>query len=96
LERTYERDLRGQLGQKQVEVDVAERLVSKPSELIPTQMGNNLVLTIDYELQKQTEQILRKWIEESDRRRRNYPLLKGQPNRREYFPIEAGVAIAME
>jgi penicillin-binding protein 2 len=59
-------------------------------------MGNNLVLTIDYELQRKTEEILRKWIAESDRRRQNYPALKGQPNRREYFPIEAGVAVAME
>ncbi len=96
LERTYERDLRGQLGQKQVEVDVAERLVAQPSEIEETKMGNNLVLTIDYELQKQTEQILRKWIGEADRRRQNYPRLKGQPDRRQYFPIEAGVAVAME
>ncbi len=96
LERTYERELRGQLGQKQVEVDVAERLVAEPIEIEETQIGHNLVLTIDYELQKQTEQILRKWIAEADRRRQTYPLRKGQPNRREYFPIEAGVAVAME
>lgn len=98
LERTYEADLRGQLGEAQVEIDVAERLVSEPRTLRPTEMGNNLVLTIDYELQKQTEQILRKWIDESERRRLSSPppAKPGQPDKRSYFPIHAGVAIAME
>lgn len=98
LERTYERDLRGHLGEAQVEIDVAERLVSEPRTMRPTEMGNNLVLTIDYELQKQTEQILRKWIAEGERRRATAPppAKPGQPDKRSYFPIEAGVAIAME
>lgn len=94
LEATYEDVLRGQLGVQQIEVDVQERLISEPRQLRPTQLGNNLVLTIDYELQKQTEQILRKWIEEADRRRRTFPA--PFEARRQYFPIHAGVAIAME
>jgi penicillin-binding protein 2 len=98
LERTYEAELRGHLGESQVEIDVTERLVSEPRTLRPTEMGNNLVLTIDYELQKQTEQILRKWIDESERRRLSSPppSKPGQPDKRSYFPIHAGVAIAME
>lgn len=98
LERSYESELRGTLGEKQVEVDVEERLVSEPRQDRPTVTGNNLVLTIDYELQKQTETILRKWIDESERRRRAMPppAKPGQPDKRQYFPIEAGVAIAME
>jgi len=97
LERTYEHVLRGQLGEQQVEVDVEERLVSEPGLLRETKMGNNLVLTIDYELQKQTETILRKWIAESERRRQTSgPPAKGKPDKRQFFPIEAGVAIALE
>jgi penicillin-binding protein 2 len=94
LERSYEAELRGQLGEKQVEVDVNERLVSEPRQDRETRSGDNLVLTIDYELQKRSEEILRKWIAEADRRRQTFPA----PNeyRRQYFPIEAGVAIALE
>jgi penicillin-binding protein 2 len=98
LEYTYETDLRGQLGEQKIEVDSQERLVSEPVEERPTKLGNNLVLTIDYELQKQTEQILRKWIAEAERRRQTSPppTKPGQPDKRQYFPIEAGVAIALE
>jgi penicillin-binding protein 2 len=98
IEYTYEEDLRGQLGEKRIEVDSQERLVSQPVEVRPTRLGDNLVLTIDYELQKQTEQIIRKWIAESERRRQTSPppAKAGQPDKRQYFPIEAGVAIAME
>ncbi|MBV9788260.1 MAG: peptidoglycan glycosyltransferase [Chloroflexi bacterium] len=98
LEYAYEADLRGQLGEKKIEVDSQERLVSEPVEMRPTRLGNNLVLTIDYELQKQTEQILRKWIDESERRRQTSPppAKEGQANKQQYFPIEAGVAIALE
>lgn len=94
LEKAYEGALRGQLGVQQVEVDVHERLVSEPQQFKPTKTGDNLVLSVDYELQKQTESILRKWIAESDRRRQNFPA--PFENRRQYFPIHAGVAIAME
>jgi len=94
LEKTYEDVLRGQLGMQQVEVDVHERLVSEPQDLRPAKPGDNLVLSVDFELQKQTESILRKWIAESDRRRQNFP--PPFENRRQYFPIHAGVAIAME
>ncbi len=94
LEKTYEDILRGRLGTQQVEVDVHERLVSEPQDLQPAKTGDNLVLSIDYELQKQTENILRKWITEADRRRQIFPA--PFENRRQYFPIHAGVAIAME
>ncbi len=98
LERTYESVLRGQLGITRVEVDVTERLVTEPRVTRPTRPGHNLVLTIDYELQRRSEEILRKWIAEAERRRVTSPppARPDQPNKREYFPIEAGVAIAME
>lgn len=98
LEKTYEDVLRGQLGEKQVEVDVAERLVAEPQTIRANRTGNNLVLTVDYELQKQTEAILKKWIGEAERRRQNSPppSKPGQADKRQYFPIEAGVAIAMD
>lgn len=98
LERTYEEVLRGQLGITRVEVDVTERLVSEPQVTRPTLPGNNLILTIDYALQQRTEQILRKWIAEAERRRVTSPppSRPGQPDKRAYYPIEAGVALVME
>ncbi|MFA6428374.1 MAG: penicillin-binding protein 2 [Candidatus Buchananbacteria bacterium] len=59
LEYAYENELRGQHGERQIEVDALgqEKRVIKD---IPTQPGDNLVLTIDAELQAATEQALKK------------------------------------
>ncbi|GAC1641293.1 MAG: penicillin-binding transpeptidase domain-containing protein [Herpetosiphon sp.] len=94
LERTFETILRGSLGQEQVEVDVHSRLVAEPQVLRPPQNGDNVVLTIDLELQKKTEAIVRKWIAEAEHRRQNPAATLGF--QRDYSPIEAGVAIAVE
>ncbi len=93
LERTFEDDLRGKLGTQQVDVDVNGRLVAEPKVITPTVHGSNLVLTIDYNLQKKTEEVIRKWIAEAERRRRNPPAK--QAFHLDYNPIEAGVAIVM-
>lgn len=98
LERTYEDELRGQLGKYQVDVDVHQREVSERQVLHPNQPGLNLVLTIDYELQRKSEEILKKWIAEAERRRvtSGPPAKPGLPDKRAYSPIEAGVAVAIE
>lgn len=57
LERKYERYIRGLDGGSQIEVDVAGRMVQVLSRKEPVP-GNNLVLTIDYRLQKVAEQAL--------------------------------------
>jgi penicillin-binding protein 2 len=97
LEATYEQAMRGNLGLYQVDVDVYQREVAERTVLRTTDAGKNLVLTIDYDLQKQTEAILQKWIAEAERRRVNSPPpAKGKPDKRAYAPIKAGVAIALE
>ncbi len=97
LEATYEQVLRGQLGRYQVDVDVYQRQVDERRVLRPNEPGQNLVLTIDYDLQKQTEAILRKWIGEAERRRATAPPpAKGQPDKRAYSPIKAGTAVVLE
>lgn len=57
LERRYDKEVRGKDGSSQVEVDVAGRMVQvlQKQEPVP---GNNLVLTIDYRLQKVAEEAL--------------------------------------
>jgi penicillin-binding protein 2 len=97
VERSYEDVLRGDLGEYQMDVDVYQRQVSERRALRQTASGENLVLSIDYNLQKKTEEILRKWIAEAERRRATFPApAKGKPDPKTYPPIEAGVAIALE
>jgi penicillin-binding protein 2 len=98
LERTYEEEMRGQLGKYQVDVDVHQREVSERRVLKPNDPGLNLVLTIDFELQRKTEEILKKWLAEAERRRvtSGPPAKPGQPDKRAYSPIEAGVAVVLE
>jgi penicillin-binding protein 2 len=57
LERRYDKEVRGKDGGSQVEVDVAGRMVQvlQKQEPVP---GNNLILTIDYRLQKVAEDAL--------------------------------------
>jgi penicillin-binding protein 2 len=82
LERAYEDELRGQLGKYQVDVDVHQREVSERRVLQPTDPGLNLVLTIDFELQRKTEEILKKWLAEAERRRVTSGLLADRGRRR--------------
>lgn len=97
LEAAYEQALRGTLGRYQVDVDVYQRQVAERQVLQPNDPGQNLILTIDYDLQKQTEAILQKWIDEAERRRQTSPPpAKGQPDKRAYAPIKAGVAVVLE
>jgi penicillin-binding protein 2 len=57
IEQSYEKELHGQTGFEQVEVDAGGRAVRTLSRNAPVS-GNNLVLTIDIELQKIAEQAL--------------------------------------
>ena len=57
LERRYDRQLKGSDGGSQIEVDVAGRMVQVLAKKDPVP-GNNLVLTIDYRLQKAAEDAL--------------------------------------
>lgn len=57
LERRYDRQLKGTDGGSQIEVDVAGRMVQILAKKDPIP-GNNLVLTIDYRLQKAAEEAM--------------------------------------
>ena len=57
IEQSYERELHGVTGSEQVEVDSGGRAVRTLSRTAPVS-GNNLVLTIDIELQKIAEEAL--------------------------------------
>ncbi|HMO58375.1 MAG TPA: penicillin-binding transpeptidase domain-containing protein [Roseiflexaceae bacterium] len=94
VESSYEQELRGQMGVETIIVDAIGRPVRVPEVLQAAQDGNSLVLTIDVELQRQTEAILRNWIDESERRRQNQP--DNFAYKREYDPIISGVAIVTE
>jgi penicillin-binding protein 2 len=59
LEYTYEDQLRGQAGQRHVEVDVNENIVKVLDE-VPPRPGNNLYLTIDLDFQHQVQDALEK------------------------------------
>jgi len=65
IEATQERLLRGQKGQKHVEVDAYSREVAVISQQPPVQ-GYNLKLTIDVELQRVTEEALREWMQKAN------------------------------
>ena len=57
IEQSYEKELHGQTGFEQVEVDAGGRAVRTLSRTAPVS-GNNLILTIDIELQKIAEAAL--------------------------------------
>lgn len=59
VEYTFEEVLRGEAGQQFVEVDVLGRTLRTIGEPIQPTPGNNLYLTIDTQLQKAIEEILR-------------------------------------
>ncbi|HJZ47520.1 MAG TPA: penicillin-binding transpeptidase domain-containing protein [Roseiflexaceae bacterium] len=94
VEASYEAELRGQLGWEGLLVDAAGQPVREPQTVQPASDGDNLVLTIDVPFQRQVEQILRNWIDISERRR-----LASDGRfayKRDYKPIRSGVAIVME
>lgn len=55
IERSWERELHGTDGGRQIEVDARGRYLKTVSESTPT-IGNSVVLTVDLELQKRAEQ----------------------------------------
>ncbi len=63
VELTFEEELRGSKGYKYVEVDVAGREIRAVGDPQPPTPGNNLILTIDLDLQKFTEDALRRGME---------------------------------
>ncbi len=77
VERSYEKTLRGKHGGKQVEVDHQGRPL-RDLGVIDPQGGNNLVLTIDLELQKAAEAAIDsriKWISRQPEARKWVPIL---------------------
>lgn len=64
VEYTFEDVLRGEKGQKFVEVDVLGRVLRNIGEPIEPMAGNNLHLTIDTQLQRDVEEILYERLQE--------------------------------
>lgn len=63
IEYTYEAQMRGRKGLKHIEVDALGREVRVVSQPAPPQPGDNLILTLDLELQEAAEKALRKGME---------------------------------
>ncbi len=63
IERSFEKELRGQASQREIEVDVAGREVGAIGQPLPAVPGRNLVLTIDVDLQSAMEKALRRGLE---------------------------------
>ena len=76
------------MGIEAVVVDAVGRPVRQSQVVQPTRDGNSLVLTIDIELQRKVEQILRNWIREAERRRVNMP--DRFAYKRNYLPLQSG------
>jgi penicillin-binding protein 2 len=95
VEASYEEELRGSLGLERLIIDVAGHPVSAPELIQPAVNGRNLVLTIDVGFQKQTEEILKNWIAEGERRRL---AASGRDawKRDAYQPIRSGAAVVLE
>jgi penicillin-binding protein 2 len=92
LEAFYEPELRGRVGIQSLLVDALNRPVSAPTTLRPVQNGSNLVLTLDVAFQAETAKILKRWIDEGERRR----LAAKEPYKRSYDPIVAGSAVVLD
>ena len=63
IEKEYDSSLRGVKGADRIQVDVSGKLSSVVDTIFPKR-GDNLVLTIDYNLQKTTEKALNKAVSE--------------------------------
>ncbi|MDD5043336.1 MAG: penicillin-binding protein 2 [Patescibacteria group bacterium] len=68
LELSYENLLRGQHGEKKVEVDVRGREIKVLAEVKP-EFGRNIKLSIDKELQKKTEELLARYLKSNNKKR---------------------------
>ncbi len=84
-ERAYEDLLRGQLGFREIQVDASGHAVGAPLQLVPPQAGNDVVLTLDTDLQEKTTEILQYYIDRAERDRRSY-----------YRPVYSGAAVVMD
>ena len=86
IEYRAEKYLRGKKGEKKIEVDT---IVKKTSDIqrIPPVQGNNVVLTIDYNLQKVAMNSLQKNIE---------AIKKKRDNRRNFGDAYAGAVVAID
>ena len=97
LEAYYESTLRGNLGTNTVQVDVFQRTVGAPTVLQPMQDGSNLILNIDADLQRTSEEILKKWLAVADQRRIRLASTGTATGRYlKYKPINKGVIIVMD
>ena len=63
IERSFEAEMRGTAGLREIEVDVAGREIATIGKPAPAAPGRNLVLTIDMELQRAMEAALRRGLE---------------------------------
>lgn len=61
IEATFENFLRGKDGKMRLEMDSEGRVTDK-EETIESEMGNSVILTIDFDLQKKAEEVLEKYI----------------------------------
>ncbi len=61
IEATFEEFLRGKNGKLRLEMDSEGRVTDK-EETIESEMGNSVILTIDYDLQAKAEEVLEKYI----------------------------------
>lgn len=68
VEYSFESDMRGQDGQKLIEVDVAGREVRTVGKSRPAISGNNLRLTLDLGLQKETTEVLSRYLKENGKK----------------------------
>lgn len=65
LELTFEKALHGHDGRRNIEVDVNGREVRTVGDIFPSEPGNNLVLTLDLELQALMDDALRRGLAEA-------------------------------
>lgn len=86
IEYKAERYLRGKKGEKKIEVDTIGKKTNDIQRIPPVQ-GNNVVLTIDYNLQKVAMESLEKNIE---------AIKKKKDNRRNFGDAYAGAVVAID
>lgn len=68
IEFQYERELRGHAGKEEIEVDSFGKRIEKIARIDPVS-GNNLILTIDMNIQKKLEEIIERVLRESRKKR---------------------------
>lgn len=87
VELYYESFLSGHSGSKTVEVDPTGNIVRELGKVKPIP-GNNLYLTIDINLQRKAEEVLKKWIEKARERR--------DEKSNEYYKAPAGSLVILD